>query len=294
VKRRGKAIEWSVPQAVKLEDIDEGLRPASEMRAGLDSEALLDYSQSLTELPPAKLMCDYETGTYWVVDGAHTITAHKGMEQHHVQAIVVDGDYLAAWEAASQQNTKHGVRIRNADKRARLKRACEMLPDLVKDWPWSANRLAAFCGVGMPLANEVLLQFIEDDVPRTDARGITRSASWTDARKISHANGRAVEEEPDVAPADDAPSPSPPLPPRPQPSRFDVLTKLLDENRVLLSSVDAPATEVRKGWGGFNRVVTSFNETQRRQLHANLVGLVESLREWIEHLEEVTDVSENG
>jgi hypothetical protein len=290
VKRRGKAIEWSAPQAVKLEDIDEGLRPASEMRVGLDSEALLDYSQSLTELPPAKLMCDYETGTYWVVDGAHTITAHKGMEQHHVQAIVADGDYLAAWEAASQQNTKHGVRVKNADKRARVKRACEILPDLVKDWPWSANRLGPFCGVGHQLAGEILSNSFSADAPRTCSDGRSYPATNANAGR----NGRTVEEEPDETPVPEAPSPSPLLSPRPQPSRFDVLTKLLDENRVLLSSVDAPATEVRKGWGGFNRVVTSFNETQRRQLHANLVGLVESLREWIEHLEEVTDVSENG
>ena len=47
---REKALEGVGPQPVNLDDIDPGFRPASEMRVGLNSEAIIAYAQTITEL----------------------------------------------------------------------------------------------------------------------------------------------------------------------------------------------------------------------------------------------------
>lgn len=123
--------------------IDVRLRPASQMRVELDKEALEEYAVNLDRMPPVKLMFDEPSNTYWVIDGAHTITAAWLAKRKEVLAIVQEGTYLDAWKLASRSNDEHGVRITNEDKEHRVKEALG-LPAMA-DWP--QEKIADWCGV---------------------------------------------------------------------------------------------------------------------------------------------------
>jgi hypothetical protein len=287
-------IGYRGPEPVELSLIDDRLRPASEMRAVLNVEAIQEYAHILMEMPPVKLMWDRKEGRYWVTDGAHTLTALAGTGQTIVRAMVADGDYLEAFRAASAENVRHGVRITKADKRARLERACRALPGLVDDWPWSSARLGEFCGVGHHLAGEVLEcvqgeMGLDPDTPRTSSNGAKRSARWTDARRDVASNGgsgpgRASGGNPDGR---NPPSFQPGAKPRPSP--YKTLQSLLDEIQVLVGSVNAPDTADHQGWGGFAAVAARLSAWERRHILDYLGSLVDSLQEWLLVLHEVSD-----
>jgi hypothetical protein len=111
------------PFGVDLDDIDPKLRPASQMRKGLDQEAIHAYAESFNEMPPVTLVHDKTTGLHWLVDGCHTIHAARERGLTVIQARVRNGDYLDAFREASRANGTHGVRITNADKRHRVEEA---------------------------------------------------------------------------------------------------------------------------------------------------------------------------
>lgn len=127
---------------VAISEIDARLRPASEMRVRLDEEAIASYEGNLDRMPPVTLMLD-DQGRHWLIDGAHTITAHKRAGRSDVQAVVKKGSYHDAWREASSANDTHGVRVTNADKRHRVKVALAD-PEMAK---WSDRKLAEWCGV---------------------------------------------------------------------------------------------------------------------------------------------------
>jgi hypothetical protein len=295
------STEYQGPQAIALEEIDAKLRPASEMRAGLSIEALEQYARTLAQLPPVKLMWDRKNKWYWVVDGAHTITAFSGIGQSTVQAVVAEGDYLQAFRAAAQENKTHGVQITGDDKRARVKQAAKMLPGLVKDWPWSARRLAQFCGVGIDLV--IALKVIPvSQVSGTDTRQAPATGQggkvYLPARQPTVAASPTPPVEPNgqaastpatngqPAPADPPPASST-SPAKQGPEPFDVLCDIIKKNRLMIGSIEAEDTPQRKGWGGFRPLVSTLTRSQQKQLHTHLVDVVESLQEWIDHLGEV-------
>lgn len=188
------------PIGVALSEIDDALAPASQMRASLDDEAVEQYGKVLGELPPVKLMYDREQQKHWVVDGAHTITAHKKAGKADVQAMVCsDGDFMAAWELASHENQYHGVRITNADKRARVQKAAKILPDLVSDWPWSERRLAEFCGVSNAFINKLDVLTVNTS-PRTDTMGRQFPAPTPSQAAPTESNGHSDTNAPPTAP----------------------------------------------------------------------------------------------
>jgi hypothetical protein len=129
--------------------IDPGLRPAREMRAALDEEAIAQYAEDLSLLPPVRLM--KEGSTFWVVDGAHTITAATRLGDGHVRAIVDAGDYHAAFLEAAKCNGTHGVPIRNVDKRARV--AVALADPVMRKW--SDRKIAESCGVTHNFVSEI-------------------------------------------------------------------------------------------------------------------------------------------
>jgi hypothetical protein len=147
---------------VSIGEIDKDLRPASEMRAELSQEAIESYAECINEMPPAKLVYDHIAGTHWVRDGAHTISAALLLGMTEVKAVVEQGDYLDAWKLAARENTTHGQRITNADKRARVERALRhsMMTNM------SHRQIADLCGVSdtfvgsiarkVPVQNQVL------------------------------------------------------------------------------------------------------------------------------------------
>jgi hypothetical protein len=128
---------------VPRERIDDGLRPARQMRVALDEEAIEQYARDLSLLPPVKLMQDVAANVFWVVDGAHSICAAASIDEPAVRAIVTEGGYLDAFAAAAKCNLEHGVRTTVADKRHRVQVA--LADDEMKGW--SDRRIAETCGV---------------------------------------------------------------------------------------------------------------------------------------------------
>jgi hypothetical protein len=135
---------------VPREQIDDGLRPAREMRVALDEEAIGQYAEDLSLLPPVRLKWDEAAGHYWVVDGAHTISAAASIEEPAVRAIVTEGDYWAAFREAARCNGSHGVRITNADKGHRVGVALRH-PDNAN---LSSRQIAELCGVSPGLVDK--------------------------------------------------------------------------------------------------------------------------------------------
>jgi hypothetical protein len=136
---------------VSIGEIDKDLRPASEMRAELSQEAIESYSENIQSMPPVKLVYDRIAGTHWVRDGAHTISAALSLGMSEVKAVVEQGDYLDAWKLAARENTTHGQRITNADKRARVERALRhpMMTNM------SHRQIAELCGVSDPFVGSI-------------------------------------------------------------------------------------------------------------------------------------------
>jgi hypothetical protein len=256
--------------AVEIGAIDPRMRPASEMRVGLDPEAVEEYAQALAEMPPVKLMWDATAGTYWVVDGAHTLTAHVATGQATVRAVVVGkGDYLAAWRAAACENVGHGVRITRADKRSRVERACGTLPGLVEDWPWTASRLAEFCGVSTNFTQPIVDRILEEQGIGADARRTSADGKVRAARRCT-SNGH---------PAPTARFERSNLPPsRRRP--YEALTKVTDEILGLISAINAPDDPEARGWGGFESVWGQLSESEQREIDGRLGNLVDSLQRW--------------
>jgi hypothetical protein len=136
-------VESDRSVTVPLDQIDDGLQPARQMRLELDEEAIEHYVENLPQLPPVKLMWDDTEERYWVVDGAHTLSAAAKLGNPEVRAIVTNGGYLEAFAAAAKCNGQHGVRVTNADKRHRVEVALAHA-GLKK---WSNRRLSDLCGV---------------------------------------------------------------------------------------------------------------------------------------------------
>lgn len=113
-------VESSVIVGVHLSEIDEQLRPASEMRVALDQEAIQEYADKFDMLPPVKLVWDNQAKVHWLADGCHTVHAAKHLDLSEVKAILINGTYLDAFKIASRANDVHGVRVTNADKRHRV------------------------------------------------------------------------------------------------------------------------------------------------------------------------------
>jgi hypothetical protein len=128
---------------ISINKIDKSLRPAAEMRAELNAEAIQAYSEHIESMPPVKLVHDRQVGIYWVRDGAHTLSAAKLLGMTEVQAHVEEGNYLDAWKLAARENGSHGVRLNNADKRARVERALKS--GVMRHM--SHRQIAELCGV---------------------------------------------------------------------------------------------------------------------------------------------------
>jgi len=125
--------------SVALDEID--LRPASLMRVTIDEEAAKDYASRIAELDPIVLYYDEQVRKHWLADGRHRYEGAGQAGQDRIAAEVRQGNYEDAWKFASRANERHGVRITNADKRARVENA-------IKEFEGkSARTIAGICGV---------------------------------------------------------------------------------------------------------------------------------------------------
>jgi predicted transcriptional regulator len=144
------------PVRVAISAIDAELRPASKMRQALDQEAIEAYSVSLKarQMPPVKLVHDIESKTYWVEDGAHTITAASRSGHKEVTAIVREGSFLDAYRGAFRANQTHGLRVKPADKRHAVVEFLG-LPEAKK---MTQRQVAEVCDVTQPYVSQLKQQ----------------------------------------------------------------------------------------------------------------------------------------
>jgi hypothetical protein len=145
------AQDYSTKVGVDLDQIDDDLQPASQMRVKLDDEAVESYAEILDSLPPVLLMYDPTTLKHWVVDGGHRLTAAKLKKRTKIQANVKAGSYLDAFKEAARVNAANPVRVTNADKRHRVEVAMTH-PEMSK---WSNRRIAEACGVAHDTVNRL-------------------------------------------------------------------------------------------------------------------------------------------
>jgi hypothetical protein len=159
------------PIGVSIDEIDEGLRPAREMRMALNEAAVGRYQEHQADLPPPRLMRDRETGRYWVVDGAHTITAAIRLEDNHIRVILVgEGTYWDALRAASRCNRQHGVPIEDGDKR-HLVEAVLAKPEAAR---MTQKQIADYCNVDQSYVSRVKAKHYDShNASPPDPRGLT-------------------------------------------------------------------------------------------------------------------------
>lgn len=139
------------PIGVSIQEIDRELRPASQIRAGLDHEFVERYTEKYAKLPPIVLMFDRETKTHWVADGCHRLTAAIALKQKDVSAIIIEGSYDDAWDYATDANEEHGIPITNSDRRHRVEFALKH-----PVWStWSNRRIADKCKVSATLVRTI-------------------------------------------------------------------------------------------------------------------------------------------
>jgi hypothetical protein len=159
---------------VDYDAIDSDLRPAKQMRVELDTEALGEYAEQLDELPLVSLVYDPALNRYWVADGAHRLLAafgkwvnDGGMERGEtapppVRALVRQGSYLDALILACQANTRHGVRLKKADREHRL----DVVSKIPEVWNKSTRTIAKICNVSHDTVHRKKRELSESDTSR--------------------------------------------------------------------------------------------------------------------------------
>lgn len=131
---------YSAPVWIEVDRID--TRPASEMRASIDEEALDSYAENFEKLPPVRVVRDADD-KHWLADGSYRHRTAIRLGKTKIRAVIRSGTYLDAFAEASRANDAHGVPVRNADKRARILAA---LAHPVMG-TWSQNKIAEHCAV---------------------------------------------------------------------------------------------------------------------------------------------------
>jgi hypothetical protein len=174
---------------ISINKIDKELRPAAEMRAELNAEAIQAYSENIESMPPVKLVHDRPVGIYWVRDGAHTISAAKSLGLTEIRAQVEEGDYLGAWKLASRENGSHGVRLTNADKRSRVERALKSC--VMRDM--SNRQIAELCGVSSTFVDNLYRKLADGaSCPDSQVQTVCTSDSNSQLPTVGTSNARKV------------------------------------------------------------------------------------------------------
>jgi hypothetical protein len=108
-----------MPMILRLADLR--LDGGSQLRVRLDDAAIADYIavlQSGAELPPVDVIDD--NGVYWLANGFHRHEAHRGIGRDEIACEVRTGTRIDAIRFAAKANTRHGVRLTDADKRKKV------------------------------------------------------------------------------------------------------------------------------------------------------------------------------
>jgi hypothetical protein len=211
------SVEEHTAVWVHFDDIDPELRPASQMRQGLNEDAIATYAENLDAIEfeePVELFWDAVNKIHWVADGCHTIHAARKLKRHQIHAIVTNGTYQDAYHRGSRANDKHGVRVTNEDKRHRVREALKD-PSIQG---LSEHFIADICNVSFQLVNSIRSKSgdLEDQLNGDPPRVIGKDGKSYPARKTK---GKTKGESKDKSKDKPKPKPQPiPEPPKTEPT----------------------------------------------------------------------------
>lgn len=121
----------------------------TQSRARTSQEVVLDYAAHLRaggQFPPVRVFRD-QGGTYWLARGFHRYFAHREARRKTIICEAVAGELRDAILDSVGDNTTHGLRRTNEDKRF-VVRLLLRDPEWAK---WSDREIARRCAVGHPL-----------------------------------------------------------------------------------------------------------------------------------------------
>lgn len=153
------------PKVVLVELADIALDKATQMRANINRNAVLDYAEMEeqgSEPPPVVLFGRFGSPKYHVGDGWHRILAKRKLGKKAIQAEVRDGSRRDAVLYAVGANLKHGVRPTLDDRR----KACiTLLKD--SEWKkWTDTTIARHCGLNSQTVAKYR-EWLKPDKPAT-------------------------------------------------------------------------------------------------------------------------------
>lgn len=195
---------YSAPVWLDLCDIDP--RPACEVRVKQDEDAIKDYAEHWTDLPPIKVAVD-ATGKHWTEDGAHRHRSGLLAGKAQIRCVVRSvNDYVEAFQAACRANEENrAVRLTNADKRHRVEVA---LKNEVMS-RWSNRLIAEHCGVSEGFVRNLRPESGAHDTQVVGKDGKSYSSPKRDRRsrnpREAESTNQTESSEPDRAPGDPEP-----------------------------------------------------------------------------------------
>lgn len=196
---------YSPPVWLDLDELD--ARPASEMRAVVDENAITEYAEHFKALPPIQVAVDAQ-GRHWIEDGFHRFQAARVCGKTKIRCRVRSvKDYVEAFAAACRANEENrAIRITNADKRRRVEIALRHEEMSL----WSNRLVAQRCGVASDTVNRIRHEIQANDsftcTSVKGADGKTYPVKSKFQREPKLHEPEAVEIEADAPPLVDAPS----------------------------------------------------------------------------------------
>lgn len=281
---------YSAPVWLEIDRID--TRPASEIRASVNEEAIEAYAENLGKLPPLKVIRD-EKDHHWLEDGYHRYRAAEHLGRAKVKCRIRKGAYLDAFAAAAKANDSHGVRVTKADKRHRVETALH-LPNLEE---WSQNRIADLCGVSKQLVSKIVAEAtVHNGQLKSNTEQPTKKVGKDGKRRSSRSKKRkgspgkgSVGRESTATPDEDqeeAVASAPPvkvdLPPSPEPTEETppISTEATSSVVAYVSPTDIPDITVR--WADFEALTRRHYDSCpadfRSYFVSKLIFLVMDLR----------------
>ena len=136
---------------VPIEQIDE--TNSVQIRITLDARLVHQYRSLIQEhgnMDPIHIFRNGDN-SYRVADGFHRIEAYRQENKLEIPAVIHDGDASDALKYALLENSHHGARLTNADKR----RAVELAVTDEKIGEWKDTQIAKYIGVSLSLVGEI-------------------------------------------------------------------------------------------------------------------------------------------
>lgn len=173
------------------------LRPADTPRqAGTDAEHVRVLS-GVRDLPPILV----HRHTMRLIDGVHRVQAALARGEDTIPAVFFDGDEAAAFVQAVEANSKHGLPLTLADRRAAAARIVRAYPE------WSDRRISAVAGISPKTVGAVRARMSSEEIPQPRERvGLdgrarrvpprTTPASTTDPDRVQAAVPRQAQRKP--------------------------------------------------------------------------------------------------